>query len=324
MAHPHHPAAVVEPDTTERGTRPMQRLSEALEEARQQGELPADAAIPAPARAVGRALRRAELTRRTVAYFAALADGKEPASDQSAPGDLDQPLDGRPACPTCRGLRKVRYAVEVGHSQFGQVRDCPACLARPDVAPLMIADRALNAGLSRDQLERTFETFRPTSLSRAAYDAAREWARRVNDWLVIHGEPGSGKTHLAVAVVNELAAAGRRVRYWYAPDLARAAKRQISQGGNAEDDFVRQVKELPILVLDDLGAAQLTDYVLRIFEEILDHRYRHRLATLFTLISSPAEARAGEFPLSESICRRMEDRRVCQVIHNQAAQWGGE
>lgn len=298
----------------------MQSLREVLEEFRQAGKLPALGA-PVERSKAQIAAQRAAQAREIVAYFDQLSGhGTTPPSaiGGDIPGLRD---DGLPPCQTCRGMRKVRFDVAVGHENFGKIRDCPACLSRPDVAPLVAADRAFNAGLSREQIGQTFESFQTVPLSQAAYAAAFDWSLRAQDWLVIHGEPGSGKSHLAAAAVNRLAGAGRRVRYWYAPDLARAVKRQIGQGGNAEDEFVTSVKEQPILALDDLGATQLTDYVLRVFEEIVDHRYRHRLATLITLISAPSVAKED---VSESICRRMEDQRICKIVHNAAPQWSGD
>jgi chromosomal replication initiation ATPase DnaA len=298
----------------------MQSLQEVLNEFRQAGNLP-PAGSPAKPTAETLTARRVAAAQRTVAYFAALADDGRPPQLEPSSEILGLRDDGLPPCPTCRGMRKVRFDVPTTDASFGMIRDCPACLSRPDVAPRVAADRAFNAGLSREQVGQTFESFKAVPLSQAAYNAAVEWSVRAADWLVIHGEPGSGKSHLAAAAVNRLAGAGRQVRYWYSADLARAAKRQIGQGGNAEDEFVTGVKELPILVLDDLGAAQLTDYVLRVFEEIVDHRYRHRLATLITLISAPSVAKED---VSESICRRMEDPRICRIVHNQAPQWSDQ
>jgi chromosomal replication initiation ATPase DnaA len=293
----------------------MKSIREIMEQ-----EFGQDRILPKPPTAATVAARKAAAAQRVVAYFAALADDGKPPQLEPCSEIVGLRDDGLPPCPTCRGMRKVRFNVPVTDSErFGTIRGCPACLTRPDVAPLVAADRSINAGLSREQTAQTFESFQPAPLSQAAYTAAYEWSVRATDWLVIHGEPGSGKSHLAAAAVNRLAGAGRQVRYWYSADLARAAKRQIGQGGNAEDEFVTSVKEMPILVLDDLGAAQLTDYVLRVFEEIVDHRYRHRLATLITLISPPSAAKED---VSESICRRLEDPRICRVVHNMAPQWG--
>lgn len=299
----------------------MQAIREVLDEFRQAGRATAGNDEAAEHMARARAERKAAAAQRTVAYFASLAQGAEPAKLDPTAEIIGLRDDGLPPCRTCRGLRFVRVPVPVGDDRFGKAQPCPDCLSRPEVAPRLAADRAINAGLSWEQLAQSFETFRPSKLSQAAYDAALDWSRRVTDWLVIHGEPGSGKSHLAAAVVNRLAGSGRQVRYWYAADLARAAKRQIGQGGNAEDEFVESVKALPALIIDDLGAAQLTDYVLRVFEEIIDHRYRHRLATMVTLISAPSVARDD---LSESICRRFEDPRICKVVHNAAPQWSGK
>jgi DNA replication protein DnaC len=135
--------------------------------------------------------------------------------------------------------------------------------------------------------------------------------------LVIHGEPGSGKTHLSLAVANALIARERVVVWWYGADLGFEAQRRIGQG--TQFDFLADLRTTPVLIIDDLGTARGTEYRIGdVLEPLFDARYRNRLPTLVTLIGDPE---AVKDHLSESIGRRMQDRTVCTVIQNQAPQW---
>lgn len=310
----------------------MESIAESIARARADGHLPAGLGMvrTATANEAEREERaRVELeldiaaARRRAEYFAALAEGREPPRE-AAVELLPAPLataDGLPECAACRGIRMVRRDVPVSDPDFGKILPCPACLARPDIAPQLAARTAQAVGLADEQTRLTFATFATAADSREAFEAAEAWASNPTTWLVIHGEPGCGKTHLACAAVNLLVGTGRRVRFWYAPDLTRAAKRAIGEGNGAEDYLLRELIDLPILVIDDLGAARATDYVLsEVLEPLIDARYRAKRPTLITMISSPAQARGGS--IGESICRRLMDPRVCRIVENRAPQWG--
>lgn len=47
-------------------------------------------------------------------------------------------------------------------------------------------------------------------------------------------------------------------------------------------DFIRKFKEVPCLVLDDLGKEKTTDAGLDYLYQIIDYRYRHELQTIIT------------------------------------------
>lgn len=309
----------------------MEQLGEAIGKARARGDKALAVLDTLPPGLVGRdedpearakrlAEEKAAGLMARAAYFGALHDGRTPPPEAYG-GRPMQVKDGLPACRSCKGARLVRRDVPVGHEDFGKLVPCPACLARPDVAPKLISRNAVAAGLMDEQAGLTFASFKPDDFSREAYLAAKEWALVQRGWLIIHGEPGCGKTHLACACVHDLLGRGKRVRFWYAPDLARAAKRAIGQGDGAEDFLLRELMDEPSLVLDDLGAARPTDYVLsEVLEPLFDYRYRRKLPTLVTMISSP-EVNKSE--ISESICRRMQDPRLARVVENTAPQWRG-
>jgi DNA replication protein DnaC len=223
--------------------------------------------------------------------------------------------DGMPYCGTCRGYRFLRYDVAVTDPNFGQIRRCTDCqdLSRAE----RLTRAATIAGLSEEQRLKTFASFKPSKGAHQAVQAAANFAQQPAGWLVIHGEPGSGKTHLSLAVANALIARERVVVWWYGADLGFEAQRRIGQG--TQFDFLADLRTTPVLIIDDLGTARGTEYRIGdVLEPLFDARYRNRLPTLVTLIGDPE---AVKDHLSESIGRRMQDRTVCTVIQNQAPQW---
>lgn len=84
-----------------------------------------------------------------------------------------------------------------------------------------------------------------------------------SDSLVFCGATGLGKTHLALAIANELTNAGFGVVYCSAPDAVQALeKEQFSRNaGDHDDGGVRKaLLDCDLLILDDLGAEFITQF----------------------------------------------------------------
>jgi DNA replication protein DnaC len=102
--------------------------------------------------------------------------------------------------------------------------------------------------------------------------------------LLFTGTVGVGKTHLAIAVIRELT-----LRYstrCYFTDFRELLKKmQESFDKNTavtRMDVVRPVLEAECVVIDELGAARVTDWTYEVAEEIINARYNSARATIFT------------------------------------------
>jgi DNA replication protein DnaC len=102
--------------------------------------------------------------------------------------------------------------------------------------------------------------------------------------LMLIGPPGIGKTHIAVAVLRRvIAETAARGLYYDTRALLREIRSTYNPTLNsAEMDVLRPVMEAELLVLDDLGAERLTDWVEETMSLIVNTRYNERRLTIFT------------------------------------------
>jgi len=168
-----------------------------------------------------------------------------------------------------------------------------------------IWDRARRASNLTPEMERmTFASFRRERNLEAA-ELLWRWAQQPSGWIVLMGPPGTGKTHLLAALANRLMTTDNRALYVIAPELLRFLRTGIGTG-DMERRF-DQAREVDVLLLDDLGAEQQTEWAEEQFYLLLDHRYRSQAPTVIATNLKPHD-------LPMRIRSRMQDRAFSQVI----------
>lgn len=102
--------------------------------------------------------------------------------------------------------------------------------------------------------------------------------------LVFVGPSGRGKTHLAVAVLYELADQyGIQGRFVDFTSLVADIQATFQQGGDlSQADLLRPLQQADVVVVDELGARRPTPFVSDTLYLLINSRYMARRPTLFT------------------------------------------
>lgn len=133
---------------------------------------------------------------------------------------------------------------------------------------------------------RGFDNFRAdTDGKRHALTVAREFAEdfaevsRKGQGLVFSGMPGTGKSHLAAAILQALFP--RDVRYVTCLDLIRAIRETWrKESEKSERQVLQYLERLDLLVIDEMGVQYGTDGEQTILFDVLDRRYREVRPTI--------------------------------------------
>jgi len=101
--------------------------------------------------------------------------------------------------------------------------------------------------------------------------------------LFLYGTMGSGKTYTLCAIANELAKRGVGCAIVYFPELIASIKASFNGEANTNDLTVEKLKNVPVLMLDDIGSESVTGWMRdEVLGRILNHRMMHELPTFFT------------------------------------------
>jgi len=144
--------------------------------------------------------------------------------------------------------------------------------------------------------------------------------------LLLTGDIGVGKTHIAVGLLKELIT-GRGVQglyYDYRELLKEVQNSYNPQVSATELGILRPVFEVEVLVLDELGAAKPTDWVWDTVAQILNSRYNERRTTIITTnypneaglmanLPDTHKAQAGRAMRQETLGDRIGERMLSRL-----------
>ena len=145
----------------------------------------------------------------------------------------------------------------------------------------------------------------------AAKSAAQSFSVDSNRWMLFTGSPGSGKTHLAVAIAGEALRQGQTVFFAFVPDLLDHLRATFSPNSPiGYDELFEQIKTVPMLILDDLGAESSTPWAEEKLYQILVYRHEALLPTVITTSISVDELEKAKPRLAS----RLMDETVVEWI----------
>ncbi|MDP2673720.1 MAG: ATP-binding protein [Dehalococcoidia bacterium] len=145
-------------------------------------------------------------------------------------------------------------------------------------------------------------------LIRDAYRQALKFAEEPRDWLVIAGPSGRGKTRLAAAIGNYRREMDPGVLFVIVPDLLDRLRSSFNpQDPRAYDDVFEQVRNVSLLILDDLGSQTGTPWAEEKLFQLLNYRYNACLPTVITTSLTLKE-------MDARMASRLSDPQVSTVL----------
>lgn len=159
------------------------------------------------------------------------------------------------------------------------------------------------SGMKKRFLSRTFANFQTDTPERArAYRVAKEYAdnfamhKANGDGLYIEGTFGTGKTHLAAAIAIQLMEQEYNVIFKTADDLLHDIKATFDEKGCDEQKVLERFKNCGLLVIDDIGKEQATDWSTAQLYAIINDRYECQKPLIITTNFNETDLVAVESP----------------------------
>lgn len=185
-------------------------------------------------------------------------------------------------CPKCGGSMWITWVDEQG---CDMARRCEC------FEPTMAKRRIARSGISEPFRAKGFKNFDTRGIARLekAYTICVDYCKNYQDFkesrhnsILLLGQVGCGKTHLALASANALLDY-QKIRVIYMP--YREMITRLKQNITDEDAYNKTIDELktaPMLVIDDLLKGKTTESDINILFEIVNYRYVCNLPMIVT------------------------------------------
>jgi DNA replication protein DnaC len=218
----------------------------------------------------------------------------------------------RGVCPRCKGAGYLRLDVPFGHPNFGRPVPCECKEAALKERRRQQLRSMSNLEAFRDKSFKNFNYSVPGV--RQAYQAALEYVRDPDGWLLLIGPNGCGKTHLAAAIANLCLENGSLVLFATVPDLLDHLRAAFAPDApEVYDQLFARMREAELLVLDDLGAQQSSPWANEKLFQLLNYRYNLRCPTVIT--ANPRGLQA----IDERIRSRLTDTALVTTVSFEGA-----
>ena len=150
----------------------------------------------------------------------------------------------------------------------------------------------------------------------------------VEKGLLFLGTPGVGKTHLAVAILKQLMIQkGAECLFCPYQELLQRIRESYNPVSlSTESDVLRPVLDTEVVVIDDLGANRISDWVEDTVTYILNHRYSEKKAPILpsnlpdTSEETQERSPSGKYRIADTLSDRIGVRvrsrlyEMCEIV----------
>lgn len=192
-------------------------------------------------------------------------------------------------CPICGGVGFLRRDLPVGDPNFGKLVPCICRQNETNQAARYRLYQLSNLEAFKTMSFASFSVQGRLGLAdeqirslQYALSQAQQFAASPRGWLLLMGSYGCGKTHLAAAVANTCVEFGMQTIFLTVPDLLDWLRYSYDATDDTFERRFEELKNISLLVLDDLGAHNSTSWAAEKLFQIMDYRYIRKLPTVIT------------------------------------------
>lgn len=145
------------------------------------------------------------------------------------------------------------------------------------------------SGIKKRYLSRTIDSFSVTAENKKSFEVATDYIKNFREYftqgkgLYLEGPCGTGKTHLAIAIALAIINTGVPVICKTSIDILGDIKRCYERNSEVtEEEVLEAYKSVDLLIIDDLGKEQTTEWSVPVLYSILNERYEALLPTIIT------------------------------------------
>ena len=145
-----------------------------------------------------------------------------------------------------------------------------------------------NSKMSKRNLNYKFENFEVNSNNKKVYHSLKEYSEKLSNsverkGLILVGNNGVGKTHLACSIANELIKNGIPIIYGTLINLLVELKNSYDIDNNiSEMEIIKLYEKVDLLIIDDLGKEKPSEWGLEKLFTIINSRYENNLPVIIT------------------------------------------
>ena len=226
-------------------------------------------------------------------------------------------------CSKCKGLINCPFKL-AGYSYLPRVVDDrlefdyqPCKYKKKDIKNNSFKENVFSFQVPRDVVDANMDSIYSNDSNR--YDAIL-WVNtflgnyrkgNVSKGLYLYGNFGSGKTYLISALFNELAHDGVKSAIVFWPEFLRDLKSSFSLDFKDKYEYI---KNIPLLLIDDIGAEATTAWSRdEIFCPLVQYRMQEHLPTFFTS-NLDLKALEEHFSVTKDKVDHIKARRIIERI----------